>query len=145
MDIAREQDIECLRRLAFVQKRQIELLLEQLAKKSSTIDQLLRKEGDLQQTLGLIEEALRNETQGDKSEARTDELDATDASSADKEDGDESSSKPPRKGHGPNPQNNLSRRQETFDLDEPDKICAASVARPCFGSPGMRHSRLVFT
>ncbi len=56
MDVRNESDIEQLRRIALTQETQIRHLLDALQSKCKTIDELRGDEGELQQTIAMLNE-----------------------------------------------------------------------------------------
>jgi transposase len=111
VDLAREKDIEQLRRIAQTQQMQIEHLLQVLAAQSKKIDQLTGNDGDLQQVLGLLEKM------HDRAAAKT----PNGSGEAKPRGGD----RKPQRGHGPTQQLGLERVSQVFELDEADRTCPA--------------------
>jgi len=109
-DVQREKDVEQLRRIARTQQIQIEHLLKVLQLKSAELDALKGQDGDLQQTLALLERM--------HARALADE-------------GLEAKPEPPKKkrktrsGHGPTKQVELAHETERYELDEADRVCPA--------------------
>jgi hypothetical protein len=58
--VEREQDIEELRRVALAQHTQIELLVAALARKCKELESVKGSEGELQQTLALVDQLTRS-------------------------------------------------------------------------------------
>ena len=107
MDLRRERDIEQLRKVALAQQTQIEHLVHTLTQKCRELERLQGREGELQQTLALLEQlgraptaAASTETPSKPQRART-----------------------PKKGHGPSAQTELEQVTETYELDAPDRQC----------------------
>ena len=114
MDPRREKDIEQLRRIALTQKVQIDQLLRVLTSKCKELEALKGSEGELQQTIELL-----NEVTGK----------ALAAEEIEKADTKEPEAKPspkrrkPRAQFGNTPQPRLPQEDVTCELDEPDKVC----------------------
>lgn len=116
VDLAREQDIEELRRIAQALEAQNRLLLEVIARKSHEIDRLRGKGGDLQLTLKMIEEL--------KAQAKAAEAAAQRARTEQKKRSDERERKHrDRSQTGPTPQPALPVVERVFTLDDPDRAC----------------------
>lgn len=105
MDLSRERDIEQLRKVALAQQTQIEHLVRALTVKCRELEKLKGSEGELQQTLALLEQltAQKAETPSAEPAPKTE--------------------RDPQKGHGPTPQPELVEVTQTFLLDEPDLLC----------------------
>lgn len=118
LDIEREQDIERLRQLARLQKRQLELMVEILARKCEELQSLKGNEGELQLALKMLAET----------EQQIDEIEQV---AGESEDGDGSVSgegpaadkSRPRRGHGPTEQLTLERVKLRCELDHADQAC----------------------
>ena len=110
-ELEREQDIEELRRLALAIEAQNRLLLELLAKKSTEVDKLRGKTGDIQLTLKLLAEL----------QAKAKKTQEAIEKAAEKP--DKPSEKKPRSSTGPTAQPQLPIVEQVFTLDEPDRAC----------------------
>ncbi len=109
MDLRREKDIEQLRRIALVQQRELEKLLDVLAAQSERIDALTGDEGELQRALELLRRQQGDApSQDDKRRPRR--------KKRDKE-------KKTRETFGSTPQPSLLETEEVFELDAADKTC----------------------
>lgn len=106
VDLKAEQDIEQLRKVALVQQSQIEHLIRTLSKKCAELEHLKGSEGELQQTLALMEE-LASQLQTPPVEPKA--KDAPKRAS--------------QRGHGPTEQTELDEVTQTFLLDEADLTC----------------------
>jgi len=115
VDVAREQDIEELRRLAHALEIQNRILLEVIARKSKEIDQLRGSKGDIQLTLKMLE-ALQA-----KAKAAQEALAAANAKTKDAE--REKPTRKPRNATGPTEQPGLPIIEREFVLDEADRAC----------------------
>ena len=130
IDLRRENDIEQLRRIALVQQRQLELLLQKLRDKY---------EGDLeklQQVLLEMEqranEPASDQLDSDNSTSVESEWDEEDEDEDDEDDEDQSKKRRKKRTQfGNTPQPNLPEVAVVCKLDEPDLVC------PCCG--GMLH------
>jgi hypothetical protein len=107
-ELEREQDIEELRRLALAIEAQNRLLLELLAKKSTEVDKLRGKTGDIQLTLKMLAEL----------QAKAKKTQEAIAKAAEKK-----PEKKPRSSTGPTAQPQLPIVEHVFVLDEPDRAC----------------------
>lgn len=116
MDLRTEQDVDRLRQAALLLEAEVRRLLDILKIKSDEIDRLRGGGDDLQRTLKLLEE-LR---------ARAEKQDGGDDTKASNEE-DRPTSRPPRPGHGPSPQENLPTVDQFFEHDDADRTC------PCCG------------
>ena len=116
MDLERETDIDQLRRIAVVQQRQIQQLLQTLSRKCAELEHLKGGENELQTTLALLE---RQHAQVQRELERQAEREASRAKPA------EQVEKKKRAGHGPTEQPELERTTEVFELDEADRVCPA--------------------
>jgi transposase len=114
VDLAREQDIEELRRIAQALEAQNRILLDVIATKSREIDRLRRSGSDFQLTLKMLEEL--------KAKAREAEQAAQRAKDAEKKRSGERERKE-RDRSGPTPQPNLPIIERVFTLDQPDRAC----------------------
>lgn len=129
VDLAREQDIEELRRIAQALETQNRLLLEVIAKKSREIDRLRGKGGDLQLTLKMIEEL--------KAQAKAAEEAAKRARAEQKKRTEDRERKGrERTKFGPTPQPALPVVERVFTLDDPDLACPScgGELRPMAGN-----------
>ena len=116
VDLAREQDIEELRKLAQALKAQNELLLEALAKKSREVERLRGKPGDLQLTLKMIETLQAKAKAAEEAVAR--------AEAAQRKRAEERTQKQRERSHvGPTPQPRLPVSEHVFTLDDADRAC----------------------
>ena len=113
MDVRREQDIEQLRRVALMQQVQIEQLLKVLSSQSHRIDKLTGNQGELQQSLALLEKL-------HKENAPTSESAVSESSSIDSPKKEE---RKPRDRSGPTPQPKLPLVPQVYELDEADRAC----------------------
>jgi transposase len=113
VDLRRETDIEQLRRIAIAQQVQIEQLLRVLQAKCDELAALKGSEAELQQTLSLVEDLTR---QAQTVAAQIDKLPKTPASSASK-------TRKERTSSGPTEQPLLPQVEQTFQLDDADRIC----------------------
>jgi transposase len=104
LDLEREQDIERLRQVALLQKRQLEHLVAVLAKKCAELEKLKGRRGELQTTLKLLDDAQRQVAQ----------LDEATRPSRERE---------PQRGHGPTEQPRLERVPLRCELDDSDRAC----------------------
>jgi transposase len=114
VDLAREQDIEELRRIAQALEAQNRMLLDVIAAKSREIDRLRRSGGDFQLTLKLLEEL--------QAKAKEAAAAAQRARDAQKNRSDERERKS-RERSGPTPQPNLPIVERVFTLDDADRAC----------------------
>jgi transposase len=114
VDLAREQDIEELRRIAQALEAQNRILLEVIASKSREIDHLRRSGGDFQLTLKMLEEL--------QAKAKEAEQAAQRARDAHKTRSDDRKRKQ-RERFGPTTQPNLPIIERVFTLDEADRAC----------------------
>jgi transposase len=112
MDLRRESDIEQLRRVAIAQQIQIEQLLGMLRAKCNELAVLKGSEGELQQTLSLVEDLSK---QAQAVAAQIEKLPDTPA--------DIGKSPKPRESFGPTEQPNLPIVEQTFELDAADTMC----------------------
>lgn len=115
VDLAREQDIEELRRIAQALKAQNALLLEALAKKSREVEKLRGKPGDLQLTLKMIEMLQA------KAKAAEEALAKAEAEQQRRE--REKQPRAPREKSGPTAQPQLPLVEQVFTLDDADRAC----------------------
>jgi transposase len=107
-DIAREQDVEELRRIALAQHAQIQQLIRQLQRKCDTLSFYTGNKDELQQTLALIEGLTK---QADQLAQKANKVGVP---------------RPPKKpieGSGPTPQPRLPHVPERFELDTADRMC----------------------
>jgi transposase len=118
MDLRSERDIEQLRRVALAQQVQIEQLLRVLRAKCEELATLKGSEGELQQTLKLIEELTRR-TAATTAQAAAAAHNATEPARTRK----------PREHFGPTPQPELPVVEQLFELDAADTTC-----RSCGGT-----------
>lgn len=109
MDIERENDVEQLRRIALMQKVQIEQLLKVVSQQSHRIDALEGKDGELQRTLELLERMQKK--------AAAEPTETPEGKPADRRE------RKPRARSGPTEQPTLRVDDEIFELDEPDRTC----------------------
>jgi transposase len=116
VDLAREQDIEELRRIAQALEAQNRMLLDVIAVKSREIDRLRGKGGDLQLTLKMLDEL--------KAKAKAAEEAAQRAKAEQKKRCEERERKHRERCHtGPTPQPTLPVVPRVFTLDDPDRAC----------------------
>lgn len=109
LDIERERDIERLRQVALLQRAQLDRLIAVLATKCAELEKLKGSQGELQQTLKLLDDARRDAA----------ELDRITQPAAPEP---KKRSAPPR-GHGPTPQPELPRVTLRCELDDADRAC----------------------
>jgi transposase len=109
LDLRREKNIERLRQVALLQQSQLEHLITLLSRKCAELEQLKGTEGELQQTLKLLE-AVHAEAQKQSSAAKTDQ-------------GEAAKPRKPQRGHGPTKQPALEHVPLRCELDEADRIC----------------------
>lgn len=109
LDLRREMDIERLREVALLQQSQLEHLIAILQRKCAELAQLKGNEGELQQTLKLLEET--------QLKARS--AAAKPTPPADKDSGERA----PQRGHGPTEQPSLEHVAMVCALDEADRKC----------------------
>jgi hypothetical protein len=112
LDIEHERDIERLRRLALLQKSQLEHLVAVLARKCAELAKLKGGEDELQLTLKLLEDA-------QKQVAEADALTGRGRGGGDSEKKD----REPQTGHGPTEQAALEQVSLLCELDEADRVC----------------------
>jgi transposase len=106
--LEREKDIEELRRIALAQHVQIEQLVAALGRKCKELEAIKGAEGELQQTLALIETLTRKaQAPGDRRNKKT------------KRDGERAQ----RSQAGPTPQPRLPVIEKVFELDDADRTC----------------------
>jgi transposase len=117
LDLAREQDIEELRRIAQALKAQNDLLLEALANKSREVERLRGKPGDLQLTLKMIE-ALQA-----KAKAAEDAVARAEAEQKKRAEQRAAKQRAERSKTGPTPQPRLPAVPRVYTLDDPDLAC----------------------
>lgn len=118
LDIEREQDIERLRQVALLQKRQLELTMDLLARKCEELQKLKGSAGELQLTLKMLAELEREVEQLEQTERRT--------RRASQNGGEEAAAEPasePQRGHGPTEQLELERVSLRCELDHADQAC----------------------
>jgi transposase len=113
VDLRREKDIEQLRRVALAQQVQIEQLLRALRTKCDELAALKGSEGELQQTLALVEELTR-QSRTVAAQLGEPEGDASDAKKPPKKD---------RASSGPTEQPSLPAIELLFELDDADRMC----------------------
>lgn len=113
-DLRMEKDIERLREVALLQQSQLQHLIGILARKCAELEKLKGSEGELQQTLALLEslqkQAESSETPGSNGKA---------GGAGNKP----AKERKPQRGHGPTPQLNLERVPMLCVLDEADHTC----------------------
>jgi transposase len=112
MDLQRESDIEQLRRVAIAQQIQIEQLLGMLRAKCNELAVLKGSEGELQQTLSLVEDLSK---QAEAVAAQIEKLPGTPANG--------SQGRKPRESFRPTEQPQFPIVAQTFELDAADKMC----------------------
>jgi hypothetical protein len=127
MDLRRESDIEQLRRVAIAQQIQIEQLLGMLRATCNELAVLKGSEGELQQTLSLVEDLSK---QAQAVAAQIEKLPDSPA------DGDKS--RKSRESFGPTEQPKLPIVEQLFELDAADTMCPSCGGTP---SPMKGHSR----
>jgi hypothetical protein len=113
LDIEHERDIERLRRLALLQKSQLEHLVAVLARKCAELAKLKGGGDELQLTLKLLEDAQKQVAEADALTGRGRGA-GGDAEKKDRE---------PQTGHGPTEQMALERVSLLCELDEADRVC----------------------
>jgi transposase len=117
LDIEHERDIERLRRLALLQKSQLEHLVAVLARKCAELAKLKGGEDELQLTLKLLEDAQKQVAEADA---------LVGGGRSDKGDGGDKGDKQEREaqtGHGPTEQLALERVTLHCELDAADRVC----------------------
>ena len=119
MDLARERDIEQLRRIAQTQQVQIDQLLKVLSQKCRELSALKGNEAELQQTLQLVQELAT------RAAAELPQVPAQDEAGA--EPGG-STTRKPRTKFGSTAQPLLPVVPQVFELDEADRACPACGA-----------------
>jgi len=112
MDLRHESDIEQLRRVAIAQQIQIEQLLGMLRAKCNELAVLKGSEGELQQTLALVEDLSK------KAQAVAAQIDKLPAASTNSR-----QDRKPRESFGPTEQPKLPIVEQTFELDAADTTC----------------------
>ena len=112
MDLRSESDIEQLRRVAIAQQIQIEQLLGMLRAKCNELAVLKGSEGELQQTLSLVEDLSK---QAQAVAAQIEKLPGTPANGG--------KDRKPRESFGPTEQPKLPIVEQTFELDAADTMC----------------------
>jgi transposase len=112
MDLRRESDIEQLRRVAIAQQIQIEQLLGMLRAKCNELAVLKGSEGELQQTLSLVEDLSK---QAQAVAAQIEKLPGTPANGR--------QGRKPRESFGPTEQPKLPIVEQAFELDAADTMC----------------------
>jgi transposase len=112
LDIEHERDIERLRRLAMLQKSQLEHLVAVLARKCAELAKLKGGEDELQLTLKLLEDAQKQVAEADALVGR-----GRDERNGEKKD------REPQAGHGPMDQLALERVSLLCELDDADRVC----------------------
>src|SRR5271156_664165 len=112
MDLRRESDIEQLRRVALAQQIQIEQLLRVLRSQAKELSALKGNEAQLQQTLSLVEDLSK---QAQAVAAQIEKIPGTPANG--------SQDRKPRESYGPTEQPKLPIVEQTFELDDADKMC----------------------
>jgi len=118
VDLAREQDIEELRRIAQALQAQNQLLLEALAKKSREIERLRGKPGDLQLTLKMIEALQAKQHAAEEAIRRAEAEQQKRAAERERKRAERR-----RKPAGPTPQPLLPVVERKFALDDADRVC----------------------
>jgi transposase len=113
LDIEHERDIERLRRLALLQKSQLEHLVAVLARKCAELAKLKGGEDELQLTLKLLEDAQKQVAEAD---ALTGRGQGGGGNGEKKE-------REPQTGHGPTEQMALERVSLLCELDDADRVC----------------------
>lgn len=108
MDLQRENDIEQLRKVALVQQRQLERLLDVLAAQSERLDALTGGDGELQRALELLE-SYKGSAPSQDDARRPRRKQRTEPKK--------------RETFGATKQPKLRVDEEVFELDEPDKVC----------------------
>jgi transposase len=111
LDLRREKDIERLREVALLQASQLEHLVTILSRKCAELEKLKGSEGELQQTLKLLEQVQAHK----QSSKLTSEGPVA----------DEPKPRVPQRGHGPTDQPALERVLLHCELDEADRKCPA--------------------
>jgi transposase len=109
VDFEREQDIEHLRRVGQALQSANGHLIEALARKCKELESLKGSEGELQQTLALIDKLTA------QAESVSDE--------ATKKPSKPKAKRRQRSKTGPTAQPNLPKVERTYQLDEPDRMC----------------------
>ena len=112
LDIEHERDIERLRRLALLQKSQLEHLVAVLARKCAELAKLKGGEDELQLTLKLLEDAQKQVAEADALVGR-----------GRGEGNREKKEREPQTGHGPTEQKGLERISLLCKLDDADRVC----------------------
>jgi transposase len=112
MDLRRESDIEQLRRVAIAQQMQIEQLLRVLRAQAQELSALKGNETQLQQTLSLVEDLSK------QAQVVAAQIDALPSKPV-----DGSHDRKPRDSSGPTEQPSLPIVEQTFELDDADKMC----------------------
>ena len=115
LDIEREQDIERLRQVALLQKRQLERAVDLLARKCEELEKLQGSSGELQLALKLLAETEKEIAAIEEAERR---IARGSASGLDEEPTSDDQGEP-QPGHGPTEQLELERVALRCDLDEP--------------------------
>ena len=120
LDIEREQDIERLRQVALLQKKQLERAVDILARKCEELEKLKGSKGELQLALKLLAET-------EKEIAAIEEAERRIARGGGASDGAESAAadeaEPQQTGHGPTEQLELERVSLRCELDDADRAC----------------------
>jgi len=119
-DIEREQDIERLRQLALLQKRQLEHALEVLARKCEELQKLKGSASELQLTLKMLAELEREVEQLERTERPPPKRGSPDTGEGAPPD---AAAEPPQRGHGPTEQLELERVSLRCELDHADRAC----------------------
>jgi transposase len=116
VDVAREQDIEELRRIARALEAQNRLLVELIQKQSREIDRLRGKPGDIQLQLKMLEELKAKAKAAEEAAARA-------KAEQKKRTADRDRKQRERTQTGPTPQPELPITERVFTLDDPDRAC----------------------